>query len=341
MIATDVVRRLVNAQFPHWADLPLAPLESAGVDNAMVRLGDELVVRLPLVKRSVAPLEKEQRWTPHLAPHLSLETPTLCGIGRPGDGFPWPWSVQTWIDGAPVRDDDVANWSDLATTLATFIVELRRAPVHGGPSPGDHNFGRGAPLATRETATRTAIGRLDGVIDVAAAAAAWARDAAAPAWDGPPCWIHGDLHAHNLLLRDGRLAAAIDFGGLGVGDPACDLAAAWRLLPAHARGAFRAALAADDATWSRARAWALSISVRELEFYGDSAPALSAIAHRRRGAGGGVSSAHKDWRRRLRPVSMQICSLFVPDAADCIAVCKPSPKADLQTVPHPSAGPSP
>ncbi len=168
----------------------------------------------------------------------------------------------------------------MAAALAQFVVALRGIDPGGGPEPGEHNFERGAPLATRDEEVRGALRRLEGDFDVVAAAAVWERALAAPAWDRLPVWIHGDLHGGNLLIDGGRLSAVIDFGGLGVGDPACDVMPAWTFLPAEARPTFRAALGVDDATWDRARGWALSMGLIALPYYKDTNPPLAANARR-------------------------------------------------------------
>jgi aminoglycoside phosphotransferase (APT) family kinase protein len=151
----------------------------------------------------------------------------------------------SWIEGVPIREQDVSDWRDISGPLTEFLAALHVAPTVGGPAPGRHKFGRGVPLALRDMATRDAIGRIGDLIDARTALAAWEHDARQPEWQAPPRWIHGDLHAHNLLARAGRLCAVIDFGGLGVGDPACDLAVAWRLLPAWARSTFKGVMQTD------------------------------------------------------------------------------------------------
>jgi aminoglycoside phosphotransferase (APT) family kinase protein len=188
-------------------------------------------------------------------------------MGEPGEGFPWHWSIYEWLEGESASLDRIADPGHLAITLAEFIAALRRIDASGGPPPSEHNFYRGVPLALRDDRTRSALEELHGIVDVGAATAVWEAALAAPAWQEPPVWIHGDLQAGNLLAVDGRLSAVIDFGGLGVGDPACDLIAAWNLLPAEARGSFRRALRVDDASWARGRGWALSIALIGLPYY--------------------------------------------------------------------------
>ena len=279
-VHTDVrlVRSLLAAQFPQWAALPVARVASSGTDNALYRIGADLVARLPRIERVVPQVRKERRWLPRLAPLLPLPVPVPVAVGAPGAGYPWPWSVCPWLPGANPTTADAGDDRALAVALARFVVALRTVDATGGPSPGEHNVYRGVPLALRDEATRAAIASLRGMIDTDAATAAWDAALRTPAWAGSPVWIHGDLSAGNILVRDGRLAAVIDFGCLGVGDPACDLIAAWNLLRGDAREAFRAGVGVDDAAWSRGRGWALSMALIQLPYYKDTNPALAASA---------------------------------------------------------------
>lgn len=277
---TDValVGRLLAAQFPQWADLPIESVRSAGTDNALYRLGDAMVVRLPRIHWAAGQVGKEQEWLPRLAPLLPLAIPVPLAKGMPGEGYPWEWSVYRWLEGENATIERITDARQAATELGDFIAALQRIDSTGGPSPGVNNSFRGVPLATRDAATRAAIASLRSVIDVGAVSAAWEVALEAPAWDGPPVWIHGDLQSGNLLAVQGRLSAVIDFGCLGVGDPACDLTVAWTLLSGETRDAFRAALPVDDATWARGRGWALSIGLIALPYYQSTNPELAGIA---------------------------------------------------------------
>ncbi len=279
-VPTDaaLVRRLIAGQFPQWAGLPIAPVPSAGTDNALYRLGDALVVRMPRIPWATGNIDKEQRWLPFLAPHLPLAIPAPLAVGAPGEGFPWRWSVYGWLDGENATLDRLANPAQAARDLARFIGALQAIDPTGGPAPAPGTFGRGIPLAERDAGTREAIAACRGMIDTGAATAAWEAALAAPPWQGPPVWLHGDLQSGNLLARHGRLTAVIDFGALVVGDPACDLMVAWNLFTAGPRAAFREALAVDDATWARGRGWALSPAVVALPYYRETNPGLAAIA---------------------------------------------------------------
>ena len=263
-IDAAVVRRLVAAQFPLWADLPVVPILARGTDNALFRLGDDLVARLPTKERAVATLAKEREWLPKLAPLLPVAVPVPVADGKPAEAYPHAWAVYNWLKG---EDATVAPAAGLAHDLARFVAALQAIDPTAGPPPGEHNFFRGAPLATRDEVTRAAIGALAGELDAAALTSAWEEALAAPEWDGPPVWIHGDLDRRNVLVENGRLSGVVDFGGLAVGDPASDVMAAWKTLRPEERDGFRAALSVDDATWARARGWALSQAVIALSSY--------------------------------------------------------------------------
>ncbi len=255
-IDASLVRQLVAAQFPHWADLPITPAVPQGWDNRTFRLGADLSVRVPSAAGYVPQVEKEHRYLPRLAPLLPLPIPVPLAQGAPGAGYPFPWSVYRWLPGETAATARIDDPSAFATTLAQFLAALQRIDPAGGPPPGPHNFFRGGPVATYDADTRRAIAALRGEIDAAAATAVWDAALAAP-WPGPPVWVHGDVAVGNLLVRDGRLCAVIDWGGAGVGDPACDLVIAWTFLSGESRDAFRTALPLDRATWARARGWAL------------------------------------------------------------------------------------
>ncbi len=274
-VATEVslVRRLLAGQFPQWADRPIEPVPSAGTDNALYRRGDDMVVRLPRIHWAVKDVEKEHEWLPRLAPLLPVAIPVPLGRGEPAEGYPWFWSVYRWRDGENPAVDRIADHGFLATELAQFVAALHRIDPTGGPPAG-----RGVPLREQDAPTRAAIGALHGMIDTAVVAAAWDAALQVPAWSRPPVWVHGDLSPGNLLIVDGRFSAVIDFGCLGVGDPACDLIVAWNLLPDDTRNVFRAALRVDDATWERGRGWALSIALIQLPYYHATNPVLAANA---------------------------------------------------------------
>ncbi|MCT4356846.1 aminoglycoside phosphotransferase family protein [Streptomyces sp. Je 1-79] len=274
----DLVRRLIAAQFPQWAELPVTRVPSAGTDNDMYRLGDAMAVRLPRTAGTAGGVAKEQRWLPHLAPHLPLPVPVPLGKGVPGEGFDLPWSVYGWLDGANAFDEPVADLAHAAVELGRFGVALRSVDATGGP----RSFRGGHVTEWTGDHIGTAVRDLgaDGTVDGAAAAEAWESVLRLPQWEGDPVWIHGDLLPGNLLTRDGRLSAVIDFGAVGTGDPACDMMAAWTLLTAETRPLFREAARVDDATWARGRGWALGWGLVTEHYYRGVNPVLAAVAHR-------------------------------------------------------------
>jgi aminoglycoside phosphotransferase (APT) family kinase protein len=252
-----LVRRLLLEQFSRWAERPLVRALPAGTENAIFRLGDDLAVRLARRSGRSEAGGKEHEWLPRLAPLLPLEIPVPVAQGRPGAGYPWHWDVFTWVAGetAPVEQIDAV---EAARDLAAFVGALQRAETEGAP------LGRGIPLAGRDPEIRRWLTRFDGGSWVEAE---WERALAASPWNGPPVWHHGDLDVRNWLVQDGRISGVVDWGAMGVGDPACDVMVAWKLHSAEARDAFRDALPTDDATWERARGWALSQAVAALAYY--------------------------------------------------------------------------
>jgi aminoglycoside phosphotransferase (APT) family kinase protein len=281
-VDTDVslVGRLLAAQFPQWAALPIEPVPSAGTVNALYRLGGDMVVRLPRIEGGTGEVDKEHRWLPRLAPRLPLAIPTPLALGAPGEGYPWHWSVYRWLEGEDAATGRTADPGQVAVLLAQFIAALQRIDPTGGPPPGPHNYGRGEPLARRDQSTRAAIATLRDTLDAGVATAVWEAALQSPAWADPPVWIHGDLQPGNLLIQHGRLSAVIDFGCLGVGDPACDLIAAWSFLSSETRQIFRAALPVDDGMWARGRGWALSVGLIALPYYRTTNPVLAGISRR-------------------------------------------------------------
>ncbi len=254
-IDVALARALVAEQFPRWAHLDVRPVVPGGVDHRTFRLGADLSVRLPSGPGYAPQVEREQHWLPRLAPQLPLPVPRPVGHGEPGRGYPFRWSVYRWLPGETVARQPVADPA-FATDLAGFLRALAAVDATGGPPPGPHNGFRGGHPEVYDAETRRTVAALGDRIDAPAVLAVW--DAAlATRRSGPPVWFHGDVAAGNLLVRDRRLAAVLDFGCMGVGDPACDLVIAWTLLDGPARAAFRAGLDVDDGTWARGRGWAL------------------------------------------------------------------------------------
>jgi aminoglycoside phosphotransferase (APT) family kinase protein len=255
-IDAALARKLVDTQFPQWSQRKIEPVALDGWDNRTFRLGDDLAIRLPTGNWYAQQVEKEQRWLPVLAAGLPLPIPAPVARGEPGSGFPYPWSVYRWLDGEPAASARIGDLSAFAADLAGFLKTLRAVDARGGPEPGEHNFFRGGPLATYEQETLEAVEALGDAVAPDRVERVW-QEAMASTWQLGPVWVHGDVAASNLLVRDGRLCAVIDFGSSGVGDPACDIVIAWTFLSGVSRSRFRDELGLDAATWARGRGWAL------------------------------------------------------------------------------------
>jgi aminoglycoside phosphotransferase (APT) family kinase protein len=275
-IDTNLVWRLVRAQFPQWSDLPITRLASGGTINAIFRLGEELTVRLPLRPGGGSAITMEARLLPLLAPLLPLPIPEVVAVGTQGEGYPFDWAVHRWIAGHNPVEGDLAEPEIVARDLAEFAVAIRKIDLLGGPPAH-----RGQPLIAEDAAMRAAIEalrRTSEPFDADEITAAWEEALAARSWAGPALWTHSDLMPSNLLLTGDRVSAIIDFGAVGLGEPATDLIPAWNLLPASVRPVYREAVDVDDATWARGRGWALSMAVIQLPYYRVTNPIISANA---------------------------------------------------------------
>jgi aminoglycoside phosphotransferase (APT) family kinase protein len=272
VVGVPLVRRLLRRQFPHLSRLAVRPVESAGWDNMIYRLGPDLAVRLPRRSIGADQTEKEHQWLPLLGPRLPLAVPVPVGEGMPGEGYPWHWTVCPWLSGEVAAVAPVADMSQVAISLARFVRALQAIDPTGGPVS---KF-RGGTLASRDRVSQASAAALQDSLDVGPLLAAWEAAVAEPVWTGPPVWMHGDLHPANLLISKGELTGIIDFGLLGVGDPACDLMVAWTYLSADARQVFRDAMTVDDPTWARGRGWALHLGLMAAAFSADN-PVLGDI----------------------------------------------------------------
>ncbi|HCR36630.1 MAG TPA: aminoglycoside phosphotransferase [Opitutae bacterium] len=255
-IDTHLVQQLVATQFPQWAGLSIKPVEPNGWDNRTFHLGNTMTVRLPSAERYVNQVAKEHYWLPKLAPHLPLKISTPLAQGEPGEGYPWHWSIYSWIEGEPVSKKHAPTIPQLAQDLAAFLLALQNCDTAGAPKGGAENFHRGGDLAIYDTETREMIAAMDDPAEAKVATNIW-EQALDSRWDRPPVWVHGDIAVGNLLIKEGKLAAVIDFGQLAIGDPACDFAIAWRFFNDNERNIFRNSLKVDAATWARSRGWAL------------------------------------------------------------------------------------
>jgi aminoglycoside phosphotransferase (APT) family kinase protein len=277
-IDAALVARLVADQFPHLSDLPVCEVNSTGTINAIYRLGDDLCARLPRVERWARGLAKECEWLPRLAPGLTLRIPEPVAKGQPTTEYPFCWAIFRWIEGQTYARDRIDDELQAAADLAQFVAELRSRdlPAINEQTP----FGNRRPLAEVDAETRSWLAKAGALIDGPAVIAAWEDALRGPAWDGTYGWIHSDLLPANLLVSDGRLRAVIDFGSVGLGDPATDLNPAWSVLGETGRAVFRDALGADDDSWRRGRGIALSQAAGLIPYYAVTNPAMSALGRR-------------------------------------------------------------
>ncbi|GLZ81552.1 hypothetical protein Afil01_63590 [Actinorhabdospora filicis] len=268
-IDDSLVGLLIATQFHQWADLPLRRVEPAGSDNVIYRLGEDMAVRLPRGPWASGQPILENRRLGALAGALPLPVPEQLGLGEPAFDYPWHWSINRWLEGEAATPEGLTDPLATARELADFLRRLRETPAPGALE------GVSGVLASRDAATREAIAAVSGVYDTGALTRVWDEALAAPEWSGPPVWFHGDMHNGNLLIVDGRLTAVLDFGGLGVGDPACDLVVAWTLFEPDARAEFRRLIGLDDDAWTRGRGWAISTGLSAYTAYADTRPDIA------------------------------------------------------------------
>ena len=270
-----LVGALITEQFPRWSGLPIRRVVSDGTSNAVYRIGRDLVARLPLVEASEKQVIKEHAWLGEIAPLLPLTVPEPVEIGSPGHGYPWRWSIHRWIEGDNADAAGIADMPRAVDDMARFISAL-----HAIDLPDPPHCRRNVPLSSSDDRTRRGIAELREEFDADALTAIWEDGLAAPPWPGPPVWVHADLTDGNILMRDGRLTAVIDWSMLGLAEPANDLDVAWDLFDRESRATFRAALGIDEATWARARGWAVQ-SVIGVTYYRATNPGIVARCRRR------------------------------------------------------------
>lgn len=266
-IQADKVRELIASQFPRFASLPVSEVRKPGWDNHSFRLGPDMLVRMPSAQRYADQVKKEQKWLPWLSSQVSCELPEPLFQGKPDKGYPWSWSIYRWIEGKSLEEEDTPQKTQIAENLAQFLCELHGLNASNGPKAGEHNFHRGGDLSVYDNETRQALTVLKDEVDAISAKRAW-QQSLESRWEKEPVWLHGDLTPANMLVKEEKLRAIIDFGACGVGDPACDLSMAWTFFDGHARDVFAAMVNLDRKTWERARGWTLwkaLISLRSQE----------------------------------------------------------------------------
>jgi aminoglycoside phosphotransferase (APT) family kinase protein len=256
---------LITEQFPQFAHLEIRPVDHGGHDNRTFRLGNEMSIRLPSAEEYVRQVEKEQQWLPKIAAHLPLSIPRPIAMGRPSACYPWSWSIYQWLEGESANTLALsdAHLVGIAEQLAHFLKAFHQFDGEGAPAPGLHNWWRAAHTSVYDAETRSLIETLQDFIDVNQARSLWQR-AIDSKWEKDPVWVHGDVSSGNILVKENKLTAVIDFGCMGIGDPACDLTIAWTFFRGKSRAAFKTNLPLDEETWARARGWAMWKALYEI-----------------------------------------------------------------------------
>lgn len=254
-ITIDLAKKLIFEQFPQWSHLEIKPVKNSGHDNRTFHLGDDLTIRLPSGKEYEPQIQKEAKWLPVLAQHLSLPITAPVAKGKPTPEYPLAWSINRWLVGETVTHTNV-DLQKFAIELARFLKELEAINAENGPQAGAHNFYRGGDLAVYIEEFEQALTQLPAGPQRNHYQDIWTT-ALATKWEKKPVWVHGDIAVGNLLVNDGHLSGVIDFGILGTGDPACDLVIAWTFFDSKSRKAFKEEMGLDDTTWQRGKGWAL------------------------------------------------------------------------------------
>ncbi len=274
-LSLELVKQLLKEQFPDWASQDLQPLMHQGTDNVMLKLGDDKIIRLPRTLRAEQGLKKECLWLPRLGSKLPVQIPHIQGIGQPIDNYPYQWAIVNYLEGDSPCKSNSLDLTKAAADLGNFIKELQKVNTTNAPL-----CKRGQPLITRDKETMEFLGVLSGDFDTKLLGEMWSSMLKVPHWERNPVWLHGDLHAGNLLAQGGRLTGVIDFGMSGVGDPACDVMVAWSVLDQNTRELFRSVAEPDEATWKRAQGWALHFGIVACAYYKTRDPLLAVIAQR-------------------------------------------------------------
>ncbi|MGJ8529789.1 aminoglycoside phosphotransferase family protein [Maritalea sp.] len=266
-IDVRMAQQLIAAQFPEWLDLPVTHLETGGTDNKLFRLGADKILRFPLSPSCAQAIEKEIDILPKFG-GLGCNVPSVVAVGKPSDAFNASWAVYNWIEGKDCSSIKVEDLTVIAVDLAKMIHRLRLIAPDEKYMSGKQNHDRGIPLAELDHVAQNAINIVSDEFDSADLRHIWRDALDAPVFNGQPTWLHGDLHAGNLLVDEaGNLSGIIDFGLAGVGDPSVDLLPAWWLFNADGRQQFKTAMQVDEAEWSRGRGWALLVALNAYQYY--------------------------------------------------------------------------
>lgn len=265
-ITSDLAAQLIAEQFPAYAQLPVVAVEKQGHDNRSFKLGDDLVIRMPTADTYALKVPIEHEYLPKLKPYLSVPIPEPIKMGNPSANYPFHFSIYRWLNGVSVNQVTLDEFSleTLAAELAAFLKQLHQIHDLAGPKPGQHNWWRGEHIRVYSDDAEKQIYALSPYIDKEKSLSLLQK-ACKTCWKGSSVWLHGDIASGNILVNNRhKLAGIIDFGGMAMGDPACDLVIAWTLFSGKSRDAFIQAMQLDDATWLRAKAWALWKATFEL-----------------------------------------------------------------------------
>lgn len=274
-IDINIAKQLIIEQFPQWQDLSINSIKAWGSDNVIYRLGQDMCIRLPRMSDDAKGIDKDARYLHLFASLLPLKIPEFIAMGSPNKDYPSKWGVYRWLKGKSADYEPLTNLNEAAITLAEFIVALQKIDIKEAPISS-----RDTSLLNRDQKTRAAIKALKETIDTAKVNNIWDQSLELPIYDKTPVWLHSDLHYGNLLIENGKLTAVIDFGMMGIGDPAADYIAAWSLFDFKSRLKFKEKLQIDEITFARARALALSIAVTIIPYYKDTNPSLTKVAKR-------------------------------------------------------------
>lgn len=271
LINIDLVKMLVKKQFPNWADLEIKAVSNMGHDNRTFHLGEDMSIRLPSGKDYALQAEKEQKWIPKLKEELKVKIPEIIAKGDKGDEFPYVWSICSWIEGDIAKREKISNMNEFAKDLAGFLVELQAIDCSEGPIAGKHNFYRGGDIVVYNDEYMWLVNELEDYLNIEKELLDEIWELALNSkWKKNNVWVHGDMAPTNILVLNGKLEAVIDFGILGVGDPACDLAMYWTFFKGEEREVFKNILDLDKETWNRARGWVLWKALYDINYYKDS-----------------------------------------------------------------------
>lgn len=255
-IDDNLAKKLIDEQFPEWSHLAITPVEKSGWDNRTFHLGSEMTIRMPSQEAYAPQILKEFKWLPVLAKGLSVQITNPIVLGKPSDIYPWHWSVNQWLEGDVASLANIDNLNDFAESLGHSLNEFYQLDASTGPKAGTHNFHRGGDLSNYDSEMQEALPKIKNLKKRDHATSLW-KDAVSSKWQERSVWVHGDLATGNILVRNGKLAAIIDFGCMAVGDPACDLVIAWHLFDKTSRATFCNTVTLDKSTWLRAMGWAL------------------------------------------------------------------------------------